>query len=770
MIKFLKRHGKDVALAAVLITSLFFIVNIITLGVQFSSGVDDSATERAEFYSREQEMFLSAKMNGYRVRVSEIAGSLSGVSTKESTEEQLMGERLSLYVTDTFFKDICYIKDGTVWSSSGEPVTSYEELTALAGAEGDAISRLFQYENVLMTVGISSPVRDGYADRIICLYDRQILSFSGAFGEGDKMSDCVGLSEFTLLCRDDGRIIDRIVNSADYRIGTEPIGEGILSTILTSPGTYREVNSLISTGGSGSYIIRIGTEEHVLSIRTFSEGFSGLCTVSLFRIGTVYGEGYELLGTIWGTLLVFAIIVAALSALFIIRLLDQKRKMADAALDNEILNCPTLVRFTRDADTLLKSHRAAPFALVLVRISNFDFIFDRYGEELTNGMLIYIRGCLRGSLKTAETYGYDAGGEFYLFLHAPDRRLLVDRLRSIYSDAEKFSGFPDESYSVNLSFNIYFIPRDERHGFQSLLDKVTMVRDSYLTKTGAVTFNFYDDLMRQNVIRRAEIEGRMESALKNSEFHLFYQPKYNLHADTIDGSEILVRWFDPKLGNYRTPGEFIPVFEDTGFISKMDRFVFYRACENIAERLSRRETVFPISVNVSRVTASEPDFVEYYTRIKSKFNIKDDFVTIEFTESFAYENNDYLARMVRELHEAGFLCSIDDFGTGYSSYTSLKMLNMDEIKLDKSFLESGVSHERDMTILRSVISLGRALGIKVTQEGVETKEEFDGLRALGCDVIQGYYFARPMKYSSYTEFVNNNFSPEAKRRQSEDME
>ena len=95
---------------------------------------------------------------------------------------------------------------------------------------------------------------------------------------------------------------------------------------------------------------------------------------------------------------------------------------------------------------------------------------------------------------------------------------------------------------------------------------------------------------------------------------------------------------------------------------------------------------------------------------------------------------------------------------------------MDEIKLDKSFLESGVSRERDMTILRSVISLGRELGIKVTQEGVETKEEFDGLRALGCDVIQGYYFARPMKYSSYTEFVNNNFSPEAKKRQSEDME
>lgn len=249
----------------------------------------------------------------------------------------------------------------------------------------------------------------------------------------------------------------------------------------------------------------------------------------------------------------------------------------------------------------------------------------------------------------------------------------------------------------------------------------------------------------------------MENALKNCEFHLFYQPKYNFRTRSIDGSEILVRWFDPKIEAYRKPAEFLPVFEETGFINKMDRFVFYRACENIAQRVSERQTVYPVSVNVSRVTATQPDFVEYYGRIKSKFGIPDRFITLEFTESFAYENYEYLSDIITQLHNTGFLCSLDDFGTGYSSYNTLKTLDMDEIKLDKFFLVEGVSKERDQLLLKSVIDLVHELHIKVTQEGVETREDFDRLSAMGCDVIQGYYFSKPMKYVTYCEFVKENF-------------
>lgn len=245
--------------------------------------------------------------------------------------------------------------------------------------------------------------------------------------------------------------------------------------------------------------------------------------------------------------------------------------------------------------------------------------------------------------------------------------------------------------------------------------------------------------------------------LKNSEFHLFYQPKYNLRQKTLDGCEILVRWYDPELEKYHLPSEFLPVFEENGFIAKLDRFVFFKACENLAQRAAERHICYPISVNVSRVTAIQPDFVDYYVRIKNKFNIKDDFITLEFSESFAYENYEFLKRVVNRLHENGLLCSIDDFGTGYSSYNILKTIETDEIKLDKFFLGKGFSAERDRIVLESVIEMVRKLGIKVTQEGVETKEDMFRLEELGCDVMQGYYFAKPMKYFDYCSFIDDNF-------------
>lgn len=162
-------------------------------------------------------------------------------------------------------------------------------------------------------------------------------------------------------------------------------------------------------------------------------------------------------------------------------------------------------------------------------------------------------------------------------------------------------------------------------------------------------------------------------------------------------------------------------------------------------------------MDVSRATAIQPDFVSCYVRIKKKFGIRDGCVTLEFTESFAYENYEYLSCVISELHSAGFLCSLDDFGTGYSSFAVLKLLDFDEIKIDKSLLDRSSHPERDAILLQSIIGMIIRLDIKITQEGVEDMDEFEMLEKMGCDVIQGYFFAKPMKYIDYCEFVNTNF-------------
>lgn len=384
-------------------------------------------------------------------------------------------------------------------------------------------------------------------------------------------------------------------------------------------------------------------------------------------------------------------------------------------------------------------------------------MYEKFGDDAAINLAKFASGAIKHALFVDDTFAYSGEGEFLLLLYFKDRKSFTDRLNGLYLRLASFTGLENEDYKVSASFSVYVVEKDLKQTPKQMIDKLKLVKDSTTVTIGSFTANFYEDMLRENRIRKAEIEGKMENALENSEFHLFYQPKYNLRTKRMDGSEILIRWYDPKLESYRVPSVFLPVFEEDGFICKIDRFVLYKACENIAERVKRGKICYPVSVNVSRVTAIQPDFADYYIRIKNKFNIKDGFITLEFTESFAYENYDFLSEIVGRLHDNGFLCSIDDFGTGYSSYNILKTIAMDEIKLDKFFLEKGLDEERDRMLLKSVVEMIKRLGMKVTQEGVESRESFELMQTLGCDVIQGYFFAKPMKYVDYCEFIDNNF-------------
>ena len=179
---------------------------------------------------------------------------------------------------------------------------------------------------------------------------------------------------------------------------------------------------------------------------------------------------------------------------------------------------------------------------------------------------------------------------------------------------------------------------------------------------------------------------------------------------------------------------------------------------------SRRDPVVPIAVNVSRVTATQEDFINFYIGNKQKYNIPDGFIILEFTESFAMEDYDTIERIVNKLRQNGIRCSIDDFGSGYSSFNILKNICMDELKLDRFFLEKGLDDDRDNKLLMTVISLAKSLGMKVVQEGVETREMYERVAAMGCDVLQGYYYAKAIPIEEYKVFITTNTSIKYKSR------
>ena len=763
MKQYLSRHAKDIMLAGVLVVCIVFIVNIIALGQEYSSDITKQAAQRAEYYTAGQALLLEKQIMAKKIETERLAASLSEAEGEEDFLSRLRREEVRQRFSDPDFKALCYFSGGALYNTSGTPVTGYPDLSALSAATGTVLSKVFQYDNIQMSVGISAASDSPFADRIVVVCDRNILRFENAFGaENAGTPECVDVASFVLLCKHDhylldSRVGDRLFEEGTYRIGYGSVEDGILKTLLTNSGDFAAVSDMITSSGSGSLSLRVGTEQYILTVYSFGPQNGGLYLLSMYSIASVYGDGYRLTHLIWGTLLVFSLVTAALCIIFVVRQVDIRRRITNQALQNELLDCPTSVRYAKEMKDILERNKITNYAALLLRVQNFEYIGEHFGTAAETALLRHIRNLCRNSLVIDETYGYDSGGEFWLLLHAKDRKVLTDRLNGLARKLTSYRVTEDAAYTLSVAFDIYEIDRSKNETPQHIMNCAIKVRDASLHRSGAVILNFFGDNLRQSYLRKAEIEGRMESALKKSEFHLFYQPKYNLHTGTIDGSEILVRWFDPEIDTYRKPSEFLPVFEETGFVSRMDRFVFFRACENIAERLAKKMTVYPISVNVSRVTAIQPDFVDYYKRIKEKFGVRDNFVTLEFTESFAYENYEHLARIVKELHEAGFFCSLDDFGTGYSSFVPLKMLQMDEIKLDMSFLEKGLSEETDDIILRNVIHLGRDLGIKVTQEGVGSKADFDRMAELGCDVIQGFYFAKPMKYVSYLEFVRGNY-------------
>ena len=754
MKSFFKKYGSSLVFFTVLLLFAMFFVQIVALTNTYSDKVAEQAVERAQYFVQEQSKYVESQIESVRLQTDNVARNVDRARSKEEAITYVKSFR-SDSIGDDFFADVLYADGGMLYDCYDNQVTAYPDLSALLTADSGALSRVFQYENLVMSIGVWSKTTENL-DGVIVVYDRNAVSLDFAKEDDYKDLDCVKLPLFALLCKYDGRPVSRIVNDDSYQIGALPVQTDLFPRYISDEADYTALTEYVNNYQSGSVKTVVDGVDYIVVVQSLGADCGNLMLVEMFRQSEVYGIAFELVSQIIGALVGLALFTALICVFFVLNKRRADKVIYNIEMVNAELDCATYRKFCVDCETVFRRHKNSSFAVVAAKINNIGYIEEHFGDEKTKGLLKHMRNVLQTSMTLAETYAYNADGEFFLLLSFTSRKTLELRLGSIARFVGKYD-LGSADFRIAVSFSVYEATKGEERKIQRIAENVKMAQASAAFKQGATSINYYGDILREDYFKKAEIEGRMESALASSEFHLFYQPKYNIARGDLDGSEILVRWYDPKIGAYRQPNEFLPVFEENGFISKLDRFVFYKACENIAGRVAEGKRVFPVSVNVSRVTAIQPDFLEYYVRIKNKFDIRDNFVTLEFTESFAFENYDYLAYIVTELHKNGLLCSLDDFGTGYSSYNVLKTLSMDEIKLDKFFLERGASPERDQMLLTSIVEMIKKMGIKVTQEGVETKVDFDRLAAMGCDVIQGFYFSRPMKYVDYREFVRQNF-------------
>ena len=252
---------------------------------------------------------------------------------------------------------------------------------------------------------------------------------------------------------------------------------------------------------------------------------------------------------------------------------------------------------------------------------------------------------------------------------------------------------------------------------------------------------------------------KMLDALGAEEFKVYIQPKYNPSTNELEGGEALVRWDSPTEG-FISPGRFIPIFEKTGFITKLDDYMISHTAALQAKWLQEGKKIVPISINVSRAHFAEPNLAEHIKDLVDQYPLPHEYIEIELTESAFFDDKKALLTTVRKLQSYGFEVSMDDFGAGYSSLNSLKDLPLDVLKLDADFFRGDAFAGRGEIVVSEAISLAKQLNMKIVAEGIEKKEQVDFLAKHKCDMIQGFYFDKPMPADEYVSRMDTTHQEE----------
>lgn len=273
-------------------------------------------------------------------------------------------------------------------------------------------------------------------------------------------------------------------------------------------------------------------------------------------------------------------------------------------------------------------------------------------------------------------------------------------------------------------------------------------------KTEIIT---YSDKMHNDISWGNYIKAYVETAIENDEFVVYLQPKFDIHREVIKGAEALIRW-NYKNKEFLSPGRFIPFFEKDGSIGKIDDIVLKKVCQALAKWKKEGKPLYPVSINLSRNRMYDKDLISHLSSIVDEYGIEHNIIDFELTESAGYDNTDHMINVLEELRAAGYKISMDDFGTGYSSLSLLTKLPIDTLKIDKSFVDNvstASESEEDIIVVKHIITLAKELGFICLAEGAESRLQVDRLRDLGCEVIQGYYYSKPISIEEYeNKFLN----------------
>ncbi len=448
-------------------------------------------------------------------------------------------------------------------------------------------------------------------------------------------------------------------------------------------------------------------------------------------------------------------IIIGLGATVILYIVITKNRYSNSlekiAYYDELTGSPNLEKLKLHMRDRLTNNPSDKYGIVKLDIANFKVINEIYGFDIGDKVLCAIANT-GASIKDASFLQARSGVDEFIFFGEGDL------VYNLHNDKDNFQSHfktlvPElEEHNFFFRYGRYYIPRGETD-VNDIISKVNIAH-STAKANGERDVCDYDEKYTKKARKDAEITNKMHKALKNKEFKMYLQPKVAVESTEVVGAEALVRWIESD-GGMVYPGEFIPLFEQNGFILELDKYMFKSACRQIKSWMESGRKIVHISVNFSRLHLHNLNFVEELSEIVASYNIEPKYLEIELTETIVSDNEEDLKGILKKLKNAGFLVSIDDFGSGYSSLGMLKNFDVDTVKLDRSFfIEVDDEHEykKANLVVESIVDLAGNLGMYTVAEGIETENQIALLKDISCNAVQGYYYSKPLPIDEFENF------------------
>lgn len=460
----------------------------------------------------------------------------------------------------------------------------------------------------------------------------------------------------------------------------------------------------------------------------------------------VYAAQYRAENELRNSIILSVVMILAVSLIMYTLERRSQQELERVFYTDHLTALPNQAAFEISAAEKLRSAAPGAYLMIYLDLNNFKFVNDSYGYNAGDKLLLSFSATLKR---------FCSSNEICAHLHADHFAILLKKREHVIEDLQTAVLASIESErELNLSdiltcsYGVYTIPDPDASIASCISEASVALKEG---RSSQRTVAYYDQHLLDKITNENKMTRWMHQGLSEKEFQIYLQPKVNLERSEVTGAEILVRWNSEPFG-FLPPDEFIPLFEKNGFIVDLDFYVLEATCQILKQSLKiSPERAVVLSVNVSRVTLFQNDFIKRFVQMSERYGVPPKYLEIEITENVFIFDANTVEQILSQLRSYGFSISMDDFGSGYSSLNLLRELPIDVLKIDRIFLQESIRVEKAYAIIKSVVEMAHSLNMVVVCEGVETLEHAEFLKTIHCTVGQGYYFSKPIPLSAFQE-------------------